>query len=86
MNVPVNPLIRRYLSDDASAKNDWLQLAVMLVLLVLARLTQPLPAPITAAPKPSHSHYLLPAADSSRFSVYDTRYNTHFLMGQQISH
>jgi hypothetical protein len=87
MNAPVNPLIRRYLSAEASAKSDWLQLIVMLVLLVLARAAQPLPGPATsAAPRPSLSRYLMPAADSSRFTIYDTHYNTHFLLGRQISH
>jgi hypothetical protein len=86
MNIPNNALLRRYQSSEASAKSDWLQLSVMLVLLVLARLAHPLPAPTTAVPKPTLSHYLLPVApDSSRFSVYDTRYNAHFMLGRQTS-
>jgi hypothetical protein len=86
MNAPVNPLIRRYLSGDASAKSDWLQLVVMLLLLMVARLAQPAPGPAGALPKPSLSQYLLPATDSSRFIIYDARYNTHFQLKQQISH
>lgn len=86
MDIPNNALLRRYLSSEASAKNDWIQLSVMLILLVLARLAHPLPAHIMAAPKPTLSHYLLPAAtDSSRFAIYDTRYNTRLMLGRQTS-
>ncbi|MBO2012613.1 hypothetical protein [Hymenobacter negativus] len=82
MDVPNNALVRRYLSAETSAKSDWLQLLVMLVLLVVARMAQPLPAVTPTVPKPSLSRYLLPAADSSRFAIYDTNYNAHFLLGR----
>lgn len=86
MDIPNNPLVRRYLLAEASAKSDWLQLAVMLVLLALARISQPLPARNAVVPKPTLSSYLLPAAtDSSRFTIYDAHYHTQLLLGRQIS-
>jgi len=86
MNIPNNALLRRYLSSEADAKIDWLQFSVLLVLLVMARIAQPLPPPTTAAPKPRLSQYLLPtAADSSQFSIYDTRYNTRYMLGRLTS-
>jgi hypothetical protein len=81
MNIPNNAIVRRYLSTEASAKTDWLQLALMLVLLVAARLAQPTPVHATTAPRPSLSHYLTPAVDSSRFTIYDTRYKARFMLG-----
>ncbi|GAB3573699.1 hypothetical protein [Hymenobacter daeguensis] len=86
MDISNNPLLRRYASSEASAKNDWLQLSLMLLLLVLARLAHPLPAHTTLVPRPTLSRYLLPAtADSSRFTIYDTRYNTRLMLGRQTS-
>jgi hypothetical protein len=93
MNTANNRLFAAYLSDEASTTGDWLRLSIMLVLLVLARMAQPQPGPAAAVPAPRPARqYLLPVRanrsplSDSQLTIYNTRYNTQFMLGHLTRH
>ena len=93
MNTANNRLFTDYLSDEASPTGDWLRLSIMLVLLVLARMAQQQPGPAATVPAPpSAPEYMLPVRagqshpSDSQLNIYNTRYNTQFMLGHLTRH